>query len=113
MALSSPTGVDEIVGQVGAEVAGVFFSPAAMLGHIMAHEMGHLLLGPNAIRATASCSPIGRTRMPSLLRGANCFSLALRVNEYELKCWSESGRKRLIGQQRLGNAPGGVASLQN
>ncbi len=37
--------VDEIAGQVGAEVAGVFFSPAVILGHIMAHEMGHLLLG--------------------------------------------------------------------
>ena len=37
--------VDEIAEQVGAEVARLFFSPAVILGHIMAHEMGHLLLG--------------------------------------------------------------------
>ena len=37
--------MDEIAGQVRAKVAGVLFSPAVILGHIMAHEMGHRLLG--------------------------------------------------------------------
>jgi hypothetical protein len=69
--------VAELIAQKHRRAGGRLYSKAVVLGHILAHELGHVLLGPNShSRSGIMAFPWGPKQLAGSLRGELLFSKA-------------------------------------
>jgi hypothetical protein len=67
--------VEDLAAEVRARPVGRIFSSAVILGHLIAHELGHLLLGVNSHSLSGIMSfPWGRDQLQRTTRGQLLFT---------------------------------------